>query len=184
MKIRNLLLLSFLVFFAGCASSTPDRKLTPGTPSKASIEAKQVAAQEHSSHVVELRFGKGATALKPEESKKITTLVEDSRKKGPVRHATLLAWADEEMPSQEGQDLSEAAIGLADRRGKTLEAFFRAHYPKVKTDFVNMAERSGKVAEFLKTEEARIQDSLAEGTATPKASHAIVILKMKGDGEG
>jgi len=193
MKNRtSLSLTSFLaISLAGCASSTPDRKLTPAARSDASIEAKQVAAQEGSAHVTEVRYAKGDAALPAKETAKLAKLVEAARAKKPVRRAILIAWADQEMPADRSHDLDDAEVKLAEKRGAELENYFKTHYPDVKTDVINMAKRSGKLAEFLKTKEARIQDSLASAdvptdekkdrTALPKASRAVVILKLKGE---
>lgn len=191
--MKHSLLVSALTFItlAGCASSTPDRKLTPALPSEASIEAKQVAAQEGSSRVSEIHFEKGQIESSVKEKEKIDRLVTAATKKGSIRKALLIVWADQEMPAAPGRDLARTEVDLAENRGKALTAYLHGKYPDMRTEIISMAKRSGKLSEFLRTKEARIQDSLAEAdvptaekrdrTSLSKASRAIVILELKND---
>jgi hypothetical protein len=176
-----------------CASATPDqkltdRKLTPAAPSDASIEAKQVAAQEGTSHIAELSFPKGSDRAGAAETRKLAKVIEATKKVAPIGRVLLVVWSDEEMPGDQGSDLKPEAVALAKRRGDVLAAFFKTHYPKIETDFINMAERSGKVSDFLKTKDSRIREGF-KSTQSPAgpgknrtgdsmASRAIVMVKV------
>jgi hypothetical protein len=185
---NNVFTLIFLMGLLSRASPTADRKLTPATPSDASIEAKQMAAQEGTSHVTELSFPKGSDHAGSKEERKLAKVIEATKKGARIGRALLVVWSDEEMPSNQGPDLNPEAVALAKRRGDVLAAYFKVYYPKIGTDFINMAERSGKVSAFLKTNDSRIREGFESAqsstdlgkkrTGDSMASRAIVVLKV------
>ena len=170
---------------------------SPSTPPPphdvVSIEAKQAAAEAGTSTVTEVRFPKRSARLSDVESKRVRDLCIDATRRSPIRRAMIVAWSDSEMPDKKGAELSENDIALARARAEAVELVLHRVAPGARTKIVNMAEKSGKLENFLKTQNARVKESFElAGTphagkveeakkdgSTAKASHAIVILTLQ-----
>ncbi|OYZ21198.1 MAG: hypothetical protein B7Y39_09680 [Bdellovibrio sp. 28-41-41] len=155
----------------------------------ASIEAKQIAAEEEAHAVTELKFKKGSSELSVDSKTKLKKLLSNISKERKVDEIKLITWSDEEYPSEDQDELLEGQQILVRQRNARIKNFIRDQR-KVETDIemVSMAERSGKLSELWGDADARMKKSLeAAGIpntddkekGTAKASRSIVMLILE-----
>lgn len=186
-NLKNLALTLFIIHAMTACSHETKRPLQP--KDEVSIEAKQAAAENGTPHVTEVKFKKGSKELTQKEWKKIDLAFRDAEKTKKLDHILIAAWSDEELPAEDKKDLTVRAVSLAEARGEKIKNHLIGKSSELKIEIVNMAERTGKVKEFLKTEDARLQASFETAgipnadskkpTVTPKSSRAVIIFALK-----
>jgi|JI10StandDraft_1071094.scaffolds.fasta_scaffold42663_2 outer membrane protein OmpA-like peptidoglycan-associated protein len=157
--------------------------------SAASIEAKQLAAEEAAHAVTEIRFKKGSSELSVVSKGKLKKLLSTIGKEQKVDEIKLITWSDEEYPSEDEDELSEGQQILVRQRNARIKNFIRdQRNTETDIEMVSMAERSGKLSELWGDADARMKKSLeAAGIpntddkekGTPKASRSIVMLILE-----
>ncbi|CAN5653586.1 hypothetical protein BH10BDE1_BH10BDE1_26550 [soil metagenome] len=182
--------LATLLLLTACAS-TPEKvgnvahgEAKPTTV--ASIEAKQVAAEQQAAYVVEVEFAHKSSSLSVEAKKKMAAFYENIAEPMNLKVAKVISWSDEEYPAKSSSRLNQKQIGLAKQRAENIETFLKAKNSGLQFELYNMAKRAGSFAEFVGGADARIKDSLERAgisttneKATSKARKAIVMLVLK-----
>ena len=172
------------MFLAGC-SSTPAEvgNVAHGEPKPttvASIEAKQVAAEQEAPYVVEIIFERNSADLDKAARAKMTAMYKSVPKPELLKSVKVISWADAEYPPKDVKRLTDRQKKLADRRGEAIREFIKTENGKLKFQLYNMAERPGKFGEFVGNSDARIKDSLERaGSTASKARKAIVMFIME-----
>lgn len=187
-------LLYILIFAAVACSQKPKAvdNASQGEPkptTAASIEAKQIAAEEEAHAVTEINFKKGSSDLTAESQKKIKNLLSKIGKNQKVDEIKLITWSDEEYPAEDQSELSQGQQILVRQRNSRIKNFIQNQKKgELDIEMVSMAERSGKLAELWGDADARLKKSLeAAGIpntedpmkGTPKASRSIVMLILE-----
>lgn len=162
MVVAGILVLTSAIL--GCSSS-PERvgneaRGEPKSTTVASIEAKQVAAEQEAPFVVEVEFDKRSDKLSQSARAKMQTLLKSMAAPGRLKGVKIVAWGDEEYPSESKKKLSKEQSDLAKRRGDSIESFLKEKNGNIEFQHFNMAKRPGKVSDFFGTEDARIKESL------------------------
>lgn len=187
--MRYLILVFLSGFLIQCASRKEVPEVPDGAPAvapEASIEAKQLAAQNGSSSVVEIAFPARSAKLSASSIVRIGKLFKEVRgkSKSDIESVKVIAWADEEYPSVHTKELSKEQRELAARRGeavkKRLEDLKISH-----VEVINMAERPSVWQDWFQTSDHRIKKAL-ETAGIPntdtsikqpsKRGHAIVVV--------
>jgi hypothetical protein len=180
---------SLFTLLMGCSSKPIEPSKSPPSPSVgASIEAKQVAAEQEATFVTEISFKKGNSRLSDSMKMKLQALIGDAARVGNIKAVHTISWADEEYPSSNAKKLSQKGQDLAKSRNEELEKFFETMPVKMKVIAHSMAERPGIFKDLWGDDEVRIKKSLeAAGIPTTdtavkvpsKASKAIVFVILK-----
>lgn len=180
----------FSVFIASvsiCSACAllPDKDKTPQAAEKvgepqarpqASIEAKQLAAEQEARATTEIKFKLGSDALEPGEQSRLIRLSRELVGDTKVNTILIAAWADESLPGANADDLSREARELAKSRGETVRKFLNQRgQDDIEVEFHNMAEKPRLFDKFVGSADARVKKSL-EGA---KPSRAIVLLIEK-----
>jgi hypothetical protein len=190
-KFLNFAPLAIALLLASC-STKPALPQAPATETKvehsASIEAKQVAAHEETTHVAEIIFQKNSTQLTASNKAEIQKRITEAQQVGPVKNIRVLTWADSEYPSVNTKKLSKEERDLVKNRNNEIEKYLKSTTQKVNIKTYSMAERPGVIKDMLGGEGSRLKKSL-EMAGIPntdtsvknpsKASHAIVIIELK-----
>lgn len=179
-------------------SSAPDRvdnqargEDAPG--SQASMEAKQLAAEQQTPYVAEIEFDKGSSKLTSSAQLKLERLLSRMQSNQNIESIKVLSWADQEYPAERAESLPESQRELAEKRNETIKNFVENVNGGLSVDTLSMAERPNEITRFLGTEDARIKESLetsgislsgsstgsAKANGQSKASKAIVMLMLK-----
>ena len=145
------------------------------------MEAKKSAAQLGTTHVAELMFSKTASSLAASELKKLERTLSEAQKKEKIDHLTLVVWADSARPVDKQADLPKQEVQLAADRADELKGHLATLNPNWRVLVVNMAKHPGRIKRLLKTETARVQESLetAPASSQKKASRAFVIVSVR-----
>lgn len=158
---------------------TPEAAEKVGEPQsrpQASIETKQLAAEQEAEAVAEVMFPKGKAELNGGERARLKRIAARLGNAEKIDRLIVAAWADKALPGEEKKALPENAKNLAEERGKSVRSFLEENGGKdVKIEFHNMAEKPGAFAKFISSADARVKKSL-EGA---KPSKAIVLLIEK-----
>lgn len=187
----RLLLLALIV--VGCSSKPEEKKTAEvkkaeqSTP--VSIESKQLASEEESNLVTEVKFDKEKASLSKTAKEDLKNLYEKAAKKGKIHEVKIITWGDQEYPSVHEKRLSDKQIKLVDKRNKALEKYLIAlTKDNVDVDSHSMAKRPGTLNRLFASEDARIKKSL-ETAGIPntdtsvkvpgKASKSVVIFIME-----
>lgn len=186
--------LLFIFVFAAVACSHKPKTVDnvslgePKPTTAASIEAKQVAAEEEAQAVTEIQFKKGASTLTAESKNKIRKLLE-MIKDHKVDAIKVITWSDKEYPAEDQTELSQGQQILVRQRNTRIKNFIsQQRKGDFEIEMVSMAERSGKLKELWGDADARLKKSLeAAGIPNsddpqkgqPKASRSIVMLILK-----
>jgi hypothetical protein len=172
-----------VIAISRCSSTPEDVGNTARGEAKpttvASIEAKQVAAEQEAPYVVEVGFDRLRSDLKADAREKVSSLYKSVATPDRIKLAQIITWADHEYPSESKKKLGKDQRELAKRRGETLEKYLKEQNPDLKVKLFNMAERPGKIADLLGSEDARVKESLERTGAAAKARRAIVLIVMK-----
>ncbi len=156
-----------------------------GTETGISFDAKQLANEMESDYVSEIRFKKGASELSAEAKKSLTSVIAQAKQGQSMKGVKLITWADQEMPTEKKENLSDEQVELAKRRNDALSNFIQGVERKINIDRISMAERPGGLKKMIPNETARIQESLGDAgipekgekkNGLGKASRSIVIF--------
>ncbi len=197
--MKSLLYTSLIIFSFACSTQAPEDpgKVSPpkvpkvvGTQDvgEVSFDAKQLANEMESNHVMEIRFPRGSAELPDNAKNKIRETLREARKTGFMEKVKLITWADQEMPTEKGKNLSDDAQALADRRNNSLAKFLLAEERTLEVDPISMAERPQGLKRMFPNETTRIQESLEEAgipekgdkkNGLGKASRSIIIFTRK-----
>lgn len=167
-------------------SEVASSQITPRP--EASVEAKQVAAQEQAPVVAEMSFEKGkANLLKTNQNLLIQTL-QRAQKSGKIEAVEIVAWADMEYPSVHTKKLPTQQRTLAADRLKTLKDFILQNEPGTTIREYDMSQRPTPLGSVFATSDARVKRAL-EVSGIPntdssvkvpsKASKAMVLMIIK-----
>ncbi|MBL7545215.1 MAG: hypothetical protein JNL11_15460 [Bdellovibrionaceae bacterium] len=160
----------------------------PPPTNTASIEAKQLAAEEEAYAVTEISFKKGSSLLNVESRDKLENLLNGVESKQKIDKIKVLTWADEEYPDIEQEALSQGQQILVRQRNSKIRNFLRTQKKDLDIEMVSMAERPGILAELWGSSNARMKKSLEaagisilgkQDKGSPKASKAIIMLILK-----
>lgn len=191
--IRRTLLVPALLALAACSSTPTDVKNTAHgeqkPASQASIEAKQVAAEQEAPYVTEISFKKGSKDLTKASQEKIEALMKRASQDKEVKTVKVVSWADQEYPGDEKKTLPKDQKELAKNRNEEIKNFLERAKSDLKVETYSMAERPSALNDFLGTDGARIKESLEKtgiattdkqnAMTTSKASKAMVMLVLK-----
>lgn len=175
--------LAAAALLSGCASAPVEVGNQvhdePRPATTASIEVKQVAAEQESPYVVEIEFQAKAFKMGRDAKSKVLLLYKSVSERSRLKSIKVIAWADEEYPSAEQKKLSSDQMKLAKQRSEEIQNFLKRENRNLKFELYNMAERPGKFNEFLGGSDAEVKDSLERaGTSVSKKRKAIVMLVM------
>ncbi len=154
----------------------------------ASIEAKQVAAEEQAYAVTEIVFKKGSSNLNAESQKKIKDLLKKVEKNQKIDEIKVITWSDEEYPSEDIAELSQGQQILVRQRNSKIRNFIRTQKKEADVEMISMAERPGKLSELWGDSDARLKKSLEDAgipntgdahKSAAKASRSIVMLVVE-----
>lgn len=156
---------------------------------QASMEAKQLGAEQQTPYVTELEFDKGSSKLNSASQLKLERLLSRVQANENVDSIKVISWADQEYPTESSKGLPDSQKKLAENRNETIKNFVEKINDGLSVDTLSMAERPNEFAEFLGSEDARIKKSLEtsgislSGSSTEQAkskvSKAIVMLMLK-----
>lgn len=193
--LKKILMALVLLFCAACAhkESEPNHKpevhkAPPPPTAGASIEAKELAAEEQAPYVTEFKFRKGEKILSAADTSRIKKFLDEAKKHGEITGIQIVSWADKEYPQKPTKHLSLDQVTLAKDRGDTIATAFRGLDKDLKIETLNMADRPSRFAEWFDTKNAQIKSALeaagiphdgGKAKSPPKASHAIVLLTLK-----
>lgn len=131
-----------------------------------SEQTQQAATSLGAAGLGEVEFVAGSDALTDQSRAEIRNAVDEARRKGELDHVKVLAWSDQEYPAAKTSQ-SKANVALAKKRIESLKAFLKTDLKIKNVDGFNMAERPGKMKEFLNTKEARVKKTTEVAGAAP-----------------
>ena len=187
--IKVLFVPIFALALTAC-SSTPKEvgNVARGEPkptTTASIEAKQVAAEQEAAFVVEIEFSAKSAKLGAAARAKVDALYKTVATPDRLKSVKVISWADDEYPSKRERKLKREEMDLAKRRGEAVQNYLKSRNGKLEFELYNMAQRPGTFSEFVGSADARIKNSLeragvstTEEKSTSKARKVIVMLLM------
>ena len=144
-----------------------------------SSETKQAADHLGAADLAEVKFEQKQAGLSDEAKKDLAKLVTDAKAKGDIKEIKILAWADEEYPTA-NQPVSKAQTNLASQRDDQIKNYLKKELHVSKVDVYNMAERPGKLAQWLKTSDAKVKDTAEASGAAPRTKEETGFLGLKG----
>lgn len=131
-----------------------------------SEQTRQAATSLGATGLGEVEFVPGSDALTDASRAEIRNAVDEARQKGELDHAKILAWSDQEYPAAKTSQ-SKANVSLAKKRIESVKKYLRSELKLKNVDGFNMAERPGKVKEFLNMPEARVKKTTETAGAAP-----------------
>lgn len=180
------ILISTLLVLSACASKKPEKKpvvypsqspeVSTTNPKDTSIVAKEVASEQGSNFVTEVKFPKGGTDVSPVNRQKIKELYQKAEAKGNIEQVQLITWADNEYPVKDKRDLAQSQKQLVDERNDQLEEVIEKLDDDLEIKKISMAERAGVLEKFTASEESQVKESLDHKEAAGKTSEAMVIF--------
>lgn len=147
----------------------------------------EAAREVKGNSFVEIQFKPSTFELTDSAKASISSLLDQGARLGDIHEIMVLSWADHEYPSRDLRRLPRRQIALASARNSSIQSFLRS-MQNVDVAKYNMAEQPNILSKWLETDDARLKDTLvAAGLPTTedeiqypsKASHAIIILKLK-----
>ncbi len=181
---------SLLILTACSTKPAIPEAVTNSKPNKpgASIEAKQVAAQEQSMYVAEIIFKKASSILTAAGKTQIKNTLQQASIAGEIKSVQVLTWADSEYPSVHTKKLSSEERELVTKRNDAISEYLKDNAKEADIKLHSMAERPGMLKNILNTTDSRLKKSL-EVAGVPntdtsiknpsKASHSIIIVEIK-----
>lgn len=186
------LILPFLLFACSnqpkVVETPPPDQISPNTT--ASMEAKQLAAEEQAHAVTEISFKRGSSKLTIESQNKLKDLMKRAGKNQKIDEVRLITWGDEEYPDEHVENLSQGQQILVRQRNARIKNYLKTLKKDIDIELISMAERPGKLAELWGESDARMKKSLESAgisnTAEPekgksKSSISIVMLVLEPD---
>jgi hypothetical protein len=191
--MRTLLFTLALSAIVSCSNKPKEvENIAPGAPpanTSASIEAKQLAAEEEAHAVAEIIFKKGSSNLNADAQKKLKDIIKSSTTGSrKVDEIKLITWSDEEYPDEEKGELSQGQQILVRQRNARLKNFIKKLNQDLEVDAISMAERPKRIAELWGEGDARMKKSLESAgisstenpsKGTTKASRSIVLILLE-----
>jgi hypothetical protein len=179
--------------FTGCSYGA--QKVTDQDPPRFAISddenARQVtnaAARELKAHsFVEIKFDPKSSRLNTAASNELETAVHQASQTGTLDEIMVLAWSDEDYPTNREGKLSNQQNKLAEMRYKAVKEYF-SKLKGVSVDTYNMAERPHTLSKWFRTKDTRVKNALVSAglrmngenlTYPSKASHAVVLFKLE-----
>ncbi len=181
----------FCAFVVACASSTKpsdtsssDAPRVPYTTEQEGAAVSETTAEKIDAHsFVEIKFSKNSSKLNGESKESIRTLMTlNKMDKNKLDQVIVLAWADQEYPSEQKEKLSPKQVDLAKKRNEAISKFVKS-IKNVTVETHSMAQQPSTVSDWLNTQDSKIKNSLvAAGLPTSadkmkypsKASHALI----------
>jgi len=160
----------------------------PSANAQLSIESKQLASQQESSFVTEVKFIEGQKMIPKTARNQLSELYQKAKNNGEVDGVKLITWGDREYPSVNKTKLSKSQRKLVEDRNDNLEAYLEKFDKRLDVDKFSMAERPDLMARLFSTEDAELKKSLEKAgipdtdsaiKATGKSSTSIVIFTLK-----
>lgn len=178
MNTSQMLIRGFFIVVLSSCSSKPAEPEAPKSPSApavgASIEAKQMAAEQDSLYVAEISFPRGSPRLDEKSKAKLQELIGQAERAGGIDAIHLVTWADREYPSPNTKKLSKKEQDLVTERNQKLEEFFETMPGKMKVVAHSMAERPNVFKDFWGGDDVRIKKSL-EMAGIPTTDTAVKV---------
>ncbi|MES2801680.1 MAG: hypothetical protein V4654_04260 [Bdellovibrionota bacterium] len=131
-----------------------------------SEQTRQAAISLGAANLGEIEFVAGSDALTDQSRAEIRNVIDEAGQKGQLDYINVLAWSDQEYPADKTSQ-SKANISLAKRRIDTLKKFLKTDLKIKNVSGYNMAERPGKLKEFLNTKDARVKKTTEVAGAAP-----------------
>ncbi len=178
-------------FVVACASSTKPGDVSaseaprePYTTEQEGAVISETTAEKIDAHsFVEIKFPQGSSKLTGESKESIRSLMKlNKMDKNKLDQVIVLAWGDQEYPSEQKDKLSPKQLDLAKKRNEAISKFVKS-IKKVNVETHSMAQQPSTVSEWLNTQDSKIKNSLvAAGLPTSadkmkfpsKASHALI----------
>ncbi len=177
-------------FIVACAStkpggvSTSDGPREPYTSEQEGAAISETTAEKVDAHsFVEIKFPQNSSKLTAESKASIRNLMNLSKMdKNKLDQVIVLAWGDQEYPSEQKDKLSPKQLDLAKKRNETISKFVKT-LKNVTVETHSMAQQPSTVSDWLNTQDSKIKNSLvAAGLPTSadkmkfpsKASHALI----------
>ena len=168
--------------------SSPSSAPPPPPPMGASIEAKELAAEEQAPYVTEFKFRKGKQNLVAADVARLRKFLEEAKTHGEIAELKVISWSDMEYPSVHTKKLSQSQRKLAGGRGAEIKKLVHEYDPGLKIEEFNMAERPNALGEWMGTANSRIKKSLEvagipntdTSVKTPaKSSRSMILVMLK-----
>lgn len=185
--MKTILFLSVLALSA-CASKKPEKKaiiypnnspeVSTTNPKDTSVTAKEIASEQGSNLVTEVKFARGQTEISETNKFKIEKLYEKAKKRGEVEEVQLITWADQEFP-QKGKDLKRSQKNLVNERNDHLKDLILSLDADLEIKKISMAERANALEEFTASKESQVKESLKHREAAGKVSEAMIVFILK-----
>ncbi len=189
MKNNKALIFLTLVASISCTSKKPEKKpiiypndspeVSTTNPKATSIAAKQLATEQGTRFVTEIKFDKNQDIVSAKDQGRIKALYRKAHKQGKVEEVQLITWADKEFPSKDQKELNTTQQELVDERNKSLAQIIERLDKKLDIKKISMAERADALAQFTATDEAQIKDSLEIGDASGRSGEAMIIFILE-----
>jgi outer membrane protein OmpA-like peptidoglycan-associated protein len=110
-------------------------------------------------------FNRGSATLSPDAQNELREMLRSAQARGDINDIKVAVWSDNELPTAQNQQLSEADRSLARQRIEAIENFLHpmldATFPNLSVDTFNMAERANWFARLFNTEQAELRSELA-----------------------
>jgi len=160
----------------------------PVANAQLSIESKQLASQQESTFVTEVKFIEGQKMVPKTARNQLSELYQKAKNKGEVEGVKLITWGDREYPSVHKTELSKTQRKLVEDRNDNLETYLEKFDKRLDVDKFSMAERPDLMARLFSTEDAELKKSLEKAgipdtdsaiKASGKSSTSIVIFTLK-----
>lgn len=191
MKPITLILTLFLTLFSllGCSSKEPEKKpvvypnnspeVSTTNPKETSIVAKEVASEQGSNLVTEVKFTKGKAKVSADDQTKIKMLYQKAKDKGSIAEVQLITWGDKEYPVKDKSELAQSQQNLVDQRNDQLEEVIGKLDDNLEVNKISMAERATAVEKFTASPESQVKESLDHKGAAGKRSESMVIFILE-----
>lgn len=178
-------------FIVACSSPTKPTDETPSntarvpyTTEQESAVISETTAEKIDAHsFVEIKFSQNSTKLTKESKESIRNLITLNKiDQNKLDQVIVLAWADQEYPSEQKEKLSPKQVDLAKKRNEAISKYVKS-IKNVTVETHSMAQQPSTVSDWLNTQDSKIKNSLvAAGLPTSadkmkfhsKASHALI----------
>lgn len=164
-------------------SSASEPRVPYTTEQEAAVIPETTAEKLDAHSFVEIEFPKNSSKLTSESKESIRNLMAlNKMDQNKLDQVIVLAWADQEYPSEQKEKLSPKQVDLAKKRNETISKFVKS-IKNVTVEAHSMAQQPSTVSEWLNTQDSKIKNSLvAAGLPTSadkmkfpsKASHALI----------
>lgn len=179
----------FLLALSACSSKKPEKKpvvypnespeVSTTKPKDTSIVAKEVASEQGTNLVTEVKFSKGKTEVSPDCRNKIKQLYHKALDKGTVAEVQLITWGDKEYPVKDKSDLARSQQDLVNERNDHLQEVIEKLDEDLVVNKISMAERASTMEKFTASKESQVKESLDHKEAAGKISEAMVIFILE-----